>query len=281
MELKYIIECDKILIKDFLELQGFSRRFRRKVRTNDWLFVNGKSAKNYYSLKKGDELVIKIKESLNDEFPINKTPLDVLYEDRYLLIVNKPLGISSQPSRKHFNDNLISMIKNYYLENKIESNIHLVNRLDFSTSGIMIVAKSGLIHQQLSKVEITKKYLCVVQGILENKEGKIELPIKRINLYDIRRWVSDDGKPSLTYYQVLKENDYKSVVEVRLGTGRTHQIRVHFAYLNHPLIGDKLYGDGGNFLYLHCYLIEFVHPITDEKVKVLNYPKWYEEVNNA
>lgn len=281
MELKFIIDEDNIIIKDYLKLLGYSRNFLRKVRVNNCVYVNGELAKNYFTLHKGDELVIKLNEELNEEFVPNTMELDVLYEDNYLLIVNKPVGLASQPSRKHFVDNLISVVTNYYQKKNIKANIHLVNRLDYATSGIVVIAKAGLIHHQLSQGDFTKKYLCLVEGKFAEKEGTIDLPIRRVVDNDIRRWVFPDGKPSLTTYKVIKEFDNCSLLEVEIKTGRTHQIRVHMAYINHPLVGDVLYGHGGEFLYLHCYHLEFIHPIIKEKMNIINYPIWYEEVKNA
>lgn len=281
MELKYIIEKDEILIKDFLEERGFSRRFRRRAKSNPWFFVNDKEVSNLHKLKKGDVLVIKVKESLNADYPINKTPLNILYEDEYILAVNKPANLSCQPSRKHFSDNLLSMVKYYFQKNNIDGNIHLINRLDYSTSGIVIIGKNGLIHYKLANTQTVKKYLCLVKGSLQDKSGVINLPIYRPNSYDIRRAVDKEGKDALTYYKVLKEVADQSLVEVKLGTGRTHQIRVHFSHLSHPLIGDKLYGDGGELLYLHCYKFKFNHPITNKFIKIVNYPEWIKGDSNA
>ena len=276
MEMKFNVDIDNIKIKDFLELKGCSRNFRRQVRVKDNLFVNGEKVKNYFILKIGDELVIKVDEERNSEIIVNATPLDILFEDEYLLIVNKPSGISSQPSRKHPDDNLISMIHHYYLENNITTNVHLVNRLDFLTTGIVIVAKAGFIHHALSSQVMTKKYLCYITGTLEEKQGTIDLPIRRIAPLDIRRGVTPDGQRAITHYQVLKEYEDKSLVEVQLETGRTHQIRVHFSYLGHPLVGENLYSNGTGGLMLHCYLMKFIHPISKEPIEIIKHPDWEE-----
>lgn len=277
MDRKFIVDTDNIKVKEFLKNQGFSRTMLRKVRVQNAIYVNGINVKNHTLVNKGDELIVKFNEELNDDFQVNPLKLDILYEDEYLLIVNKPQGLSSQPSRKHQFDNLISVIKNYYLQKNITTNIHLVNRLDYSTTGIVVVAKIGFLHYEMSKIEIIKEYLCIVHGIMEEKAGTIRLPIKRIEEYNIRRCVSEDGQMSVTHYQVLQEFNNQSLLRIRLETGRTHQIRVHMSYLNHPLVGDDLYGFGGDELKLHCFHIQFNHPITHEVIDITNYPKWYKE----
>jgi 23S rRNA pseudouridine1911/1915/1917 synthase len=278
MEMKYIVDLDNVQVKKFLEHIGCSRTLLRKVRVNNSIFVNGINVKNYDYVNKGDELIIKFNEELNPEFEVNEMDLDILYEDEYLLIVNKPDGLASQPSRKHQNDNLISVVKNYYLKSNIDSNIHLVNRLDYSTTGIVIIAKLGFVHFEMTKIDILKKYLCVVEGEMDEKEGSIRLPIKRMIAHDIRRCVAEDGQASVTHYKVLKEEDNRSLLEVTLETGRTHQIRVHMSHLGHPLIGDSLYGQEGEFLMLHCFQIKFIHPLTKELIDIINYPFWCKEV---
>lgn len=274
MILKYVIEEDNILVKEYLEKIGLSRNLRKKVRLHDIIYINGEKAKNYFPLRKGDILELCFHENMNEEIIQNDMPLDIQYEDEYLMIINKPRAISSQPSRKHIFDNIVSVVKNYFVAKGINSNIHLVNRLDYQTSGLMIIAKDGVTHFAFSKVKIEKKYLCEIEGHIEPEQGVIDLPIDRYDAPSIKRYVSDTGKPSQTVYKVIKKMENKDLVEVLLETGRTHQIRVHFSYLNHPLIGDELYGKKEDYLRLHCFSLMFKHPWTNEKIEVVNYPKW-------
>lgn len=274
MKLKYVIEDESILVKEYLEKVGLSRNLRKKVRVQDIIYINNKKAKNYYELKKGDILELDFKENMNEEIKVLNAFLDIVYEDEYFLIINKPRKISSQPSKKHFTDNVISIVKGYFLNNNINSNIHLVNRLDFNTSGLMIIAKDGITHFNFSKVNITKKYLCEIEGILDSNKGTIDKPIARYDAPSIKRYISDTGKRSITHYQVLKTYENSQLVEATLQTGRTHQIRVHFQSINHPLIGDELYGKKDEFLKLHCYYLKFIHPYTKKIVEVCNYPDW-------
>lgn len=280
MILKYIISDEKILVKDYLEKIGLSRKLRKKARVEDVIYINNQKAKNYYELHRGDELKLLFDEKINEQILVNNKKINILYEDEYFLIIEKESEMSSQPSKKHPLDNVISCLKQYFIDNNINSNIHLVNRLDYSTSGLMIVAKDGITHFEFSKILIEKKYLCEIKGHINPKKGTINLPIARYDAPSIKRFVSPDGKNSITHYQVInnEENNYLSsdndLVEVTLETGRTHQIRVHFSYLGHPLIGDELYGEKADGLKLHCYYLKFSHPWNNKQIEIKNYPSW-------
>ena len=142
----------------------------------------------------------------------------------------------------------------------------------------MIIAKDGVTHFEFSKINILKKYVCEIEGHINPDNGVINLPIDRYEAPSIKRYVSENGKPSITYYNVIKKKNNTDIVDVTLGTGRTHQIRVHFSHLGHPLIGDELYGKKDEFLKLHCYCLSFNHPWDDtKKIEVIKYPFWIEE----
>ncbi len=152
-------------------------------------------------------------------------------------------------------------MKSYLQKKNISTNIHVVTRLDYQTSGLMIIAKDGHTHYLLTKDNIIeKRYKAIVSGILIEKQGLIDLPIARKDEISILREVNVNGKKAVTEYKVLDEIKNKSLVEVKLHTGRTHQIRVHFSTLGHPLIGDKLYGKEEKRLMLHCYYLRFKNP---------------------
>ena len=180
MKLKYIVDKE-MPIKEYLEYVGISRHLRKKVRNLDNLYVNGKKEKNYYILKINDCLELEFNEDINSEYDANFNDLDklnILYEDEYYIIIDKPNDISSQPSLKHPTYNMLSILKAYFINNNINSNIHLVNRLDYATSGIMIISKSNIGVYELSKTKILKKYLCMTEGIFLEKEGLIDKKIK-------------------------------------------------------------------------------------------------------
>lgn len=275
MRLEYLVDAVTMPIKDYLMYLGLSRRLARKIKLYGKMYVNNQEALNYHLVKKGDVLVLEYNETLNQEIVASQTSLEILYEDESLLVVNKPHDLAIQPSCRHQEDNLISRIKALFVNKAITSNIHIVNRLDYSTSGLVLVAKNGFIHHQLtSKNSILKKYQAIVEGKLAEKAGTINLPIARLVEYDIKRGVSESGKKAITNYRVIGENDKISLLELILETGRTHQIRVHMAYIGHPIIGDKLYGKEDQRLYLHCYYMEFVHPQTNEKLVFTKESQW-------
>ncbi|MGD9886618.1 MAG: RluA family pseudouridine synthase [Bacilli bacterium] len=274
MQLRFIIEKEDI-VKNFLRRNHISRRLGRKIKWNGNIFINGVESKNWFTLHPGDELIIHFDEEPNSEIVASYLPIEILYEDEYLLIVNKPANLASQPSHKYYYDNLISRIKAYFEEKKINSNIHLVSRLDFSTSGLVLVAKNGFVHHLLMNIPIEKKYLAMAEGMFLSLEGMIDLPIDRDD-HPVKRKVSETGKQSITYYRVLN-NGHQSLVELTLQTGRCHQIRVHLSSLNHPVVGDKLYGNGQDLLRLHAFYVRFVHPFTNQVVNITNYPFWLEK----
>lgn len=275
MRLEYLVDAVTMPIKDYLMYVGLSRRLARKIKLYGKMYVNNQEALNYHLVKKGDVLVLEYDETLNQEIVVSQTSLEILYEDESLLVVNKPHDLAIQPSRRHQEDNLISRIKAVFVHKAITSNIHIVNRLDYSTSGLVLVAKNGFVHHQLtSKNRILKKYQAIVEGKLAEQVGTIHLPIARLVEYDIKRGVSELGKKAITHYRVMEESDKTSLLELILETGRTHQIRVHMAYIGHPIVGDKLYGKDDQRLYLHCYYMEFIHPQTNEKIVLTKESQW-------
>ncbi|HNZ50933.1 MAG TPA: RluA family pseudouridine synthase, partial [Bacilli bacterium] len=260
------------VVKNFLKRNHISKRLGRKIKWNGTIYINGLEAGNWFSIHPGDVLEIHFDEEINSEIVASPWPVEVLFEDEYLLVVNKPANLASQPSHKYYEDNLISRLKFYFEKNNINSNVHLVNRLDLSTSGLVLVAKNGFVHHLLMKTAIDKKYLAVVEGKMPTASGVIALPIERDN-HPIKRKVSAEGKHSVTEFRVIKSED-QSLLELTLRTGRCHQIRVHLSSLKHPIVGDKLYGTGKDVLMLHAFLIKFIHPFTNKVVKIVNYPDW-------
>ena len=274
MILNYIVEKE-CLVKEYMQELNLSKRFCKKVKLYGKILINDVEAKNYYPLKVGDKLALQYDESENDEIVSKDYPIDIQYEDENILVINKPDNLASQPSHKHFEHNVVSYVKKYFEKNNIKSNVHVVNRLDYQTSGLMVIAKNGFTHHELTKDKvITRKYYCIVDGILEKKEGKIIKGIKREEEGSIKRIASDDGQIAITNYKVISERKNRSLIDVCLETGRTHQIRVHFNFLGHPLIGDKLYGVSDERLFLHCYNLSFVHPFTKEEINIINKPSF-------
>ncbi len=201
-------------------------------------------------------------------------PLDILYEDQDLLVVNKAGGIPVHPSQGHHGDTLANFLMDYYEKTGLTAAFHPVNRLDRGTSGLMAVAKHAHAHEvlqsQLQRGELTRTYLAVCQGVPDPPAGTIEAPIGRAEGSILKRMVTPQGAFARTHYQVLDTGRGRSLVKLRLDTGRTHQIRVHLAHLGCPLTGDFLYGEEtedlpGRFA-LHSASIRLLQPVTGAEI---------------
>lgn len=203
--------------------------------------------------------------------------LDIVYEDAEIIVLNKPEGLATIPSYLHQEDSVASRLVHYFQKKNIASTVHIVNRLDRDTSGLMCVAKHSYIHYILSerqkKHEIHREYEAIVEGHVEQDQAEIIAPIARKEASMVERTVSEHGQYAHTAYTVLKrftkEGQPMTHVRLKLYTGRTHQIRVHMASIGHPLVGDELYGGSTVFLSrqaLHCVYVSLAHPITNEPI---------------
>ena len=199
------------------------------------------------------------------------TPAMIAYEDEFLLIIDKPAGILVHPTVNERGFTLYDYVSNYYTRQGITAGIHPVSRLDRNTSGLVIFAKEPIVQFWLSQQQMQKSYLAIVTGNLPADEGIIEAPIARKDGSIIERCVDfEKGKYSKTAYKLLKRVKDKSLVELQLFTGRTHQIRVHMAYIGCPLFNDNLYGTPGpqSRHALHAYKIGFIHPVSDVPLEI-------------
>ncbi len=277
---RYLINED-IILRDFLETTDLSSNLITRITNGNGRFiVNDQNVNKSYLLKKGDKLEIVLPVSDQGENILSiKGDFEIVYEDAYLLIINKQPNITCIPTIKHFENSLANYVMSYYKRNGILSNIHFVNRLDGMTSGLVILAKNSYINDSMKNIKITKKYLIEVEGILE-KEGIIETGIRRISEDTIKREVTYDFINSKTEYKILGINAFNNnttFVEATLHTGKTHQLRLHFEHLGYPIVGDSLYGNKNEegILHLHSYLLEFKHPVTNELISLSTYPEWF------
>ncbi|MTI65914.1 MAG: RluA family pseudouridine synthase [Firmicutes bacterium] len=253
---------------------NFSGRLFRKLYKRKLIKVNDKYVNKRKLCSKGDIIKITMEDEKNVYTP-KYIPLDIVYEDFDILIINKEPNIVVHPSKSNNNNTLANGIAYYFKENNINKKVRLVNRLDMNTSGLLVVAKNPFGHQQMAlqfeKKSVKKTYLALVKGILEIKSGTIDKPIGKDKMNPIKNIVSKDGKKSITRYKVLKRYKDLSLLEVEIITGRTHQIRVHLDYINHPIIGDTLYNESSKLIKrqaLHSYSLTFNKPRTNEKLKI-------------
>ncbi len=244
-------------------------------------FINGKAAKNSYKLKYGDEVYIEIPEARPLEMEAEDIPLDIKYEDENMLVVNKPAGMLTHPTSIEREHTLVNTLLFYCKDNLSGINGVLrpgiVHRLDRDTSGLLMIAKNDFAHAHLSeqiKAKTARRcYLAFVQGILKEDSGTVNQPINRHPTQKHKMAVVEGGKPSITHWQVLKRCKDMTYMEMSLETGRTHQIRVHFSYIHHPIIGDPLYGTKNQKCNLQgqalqAYKLSFKKPGSDETLTI-------------
>lgn len=279
MKLRYInINTEYKTIKDVVKNEfNISHRLTTKIKFDNKILLNNLPCSINDTININDEIVIDLdyEEDNTNIVPLN-FPLDILYEDDWFLIVNKPPKIAVHPSSQHFSTSLSSAVKFYFDSINLKKKIRIVNRLDMDTSGVVIFAKNEYIQEclikQMQENIFSKEYISVIDGILKFKEGTINEPIARKEFSIIERCVSINGDPSITHYKVLEEHDTFSIVHFELETGRTHQIRVHSSYIGHPIIGDTLYGSESNLINrqaLHSFRVKFIHPVFHTTLNIL------------
>lgn len=286
-ELKYIsdkkIRCDVFLSE---KISNLSRTSIQKLIKEKLVFVNGKNIKPNVILEIGDEITVSIPDKKEITLVAEDIALNIVYEDDYIIIINKPRNMVVHPAAGNEEHTLVNALLNHCKLSMINSERPgIVHRLDKDTTGLIICVKDDETHLKLvekfSNREITKKYLAICNGSFSKDNGLIDKPIGRDEKDRKKMSVkSKSGKEALTEYNVLTSNLKYSLVDVTLHTGRTHQIRVHFSSLNHPIIGDETYGKKNekikaNGQMLHSYYLEFSHPITDENLSFTVLPDDY------
>lgn len=269
-------QYEGLTIKQFLKKhQQFSQRLLTSL-TRDFGFiqVNQNNQRIDYRLKAKDQLkVIFPPEEKGARLIAEQIPLDIVFEDDYCLIINKRANIAVLPSFNYPSGTIANGILGYYEQNNIPYTVHIVTRLDRDTTGLMLVAKNryshGLFAKLLNQDLIERRYTAIVHGQMADQLGTIEAPIGRVKDSIIKRQVTYMGKQAITHYNTKEINEKFSIVHIRLETGRTHQIRVHFAHIGHPLVGDHLYGQSSDFIKrqaLHCHQLSFIHPLTNKQM---------------
>lgn len=274
-------ENKDMLLRSFLREQGMSKRLLAKVKFGGGrILLNGVEKTVRTIVKQGDEITVHVPPEGEHETTVPVSiPIAILFEDEHYLAVDKPAGVASVPSAQHPHLSMANRVKGYYQSQGYEDQvIHVVNRLDRDTTGVMLLAKNqhahGRIDQEMRKGGMDKKYYALLSERSSKLEqhGFIEAPIGRTEDSIITRMVRPDGKNALTEYWLENGELESPLVRIKLHTGRTHQIRVHFEHLGTPLLGDDLYGGRTDALMprqaLHCRALSFQHPFTDKKLVI-------------
>ncbi|MFU2158489.1 RluA family pseudouridine synthase [Caldisericum sp. AR60] len=280
MENKFIADAtgrlDKIIEN---KLKNLSRSYIQKLIKEGFVLVNGKVIeKPSHKIKANDLIVVKEKKPEKLEVGKEDKPIKIVYEDEYLLVIDKEAGLTVHPVGRKTTNTLVNRLL-YHVEDlsQIGGVIRpgIVHRLDRDTSGLMVVAKTDTAHRTLSEMlkrhEIKRRYICLVKGNFKETFGTINLPLKREQGTTKMR-VSIMGKEAITHFKVLETIGPYTLLQIELETGRTHQIRVHMAHIGHPLIGDTLYGKKDKNIdlerqFLHSYEISFKHPIINKELR--------------
>jgi len=277
-DFKFLVDeknADKKIIDILHKEMGMSGRLVRKLKKGKAVESNGEKTSIYSRVKSGDLLEIHFPEEPCEDIPNEEIEVEVLFEDKWLLAVEKPAGLLVHPIKTDQNDTLSNGIASYMKSKGEDYIVRHVNRLDRDTSGVVLIAKNSYIHDQIAvqmnNGEVKKSYNAIVEGILDKKSDRIDYPIGKPDILNIRREVMENGKPSTTMYDVVSESDDLSFLNIRLLTGRTHQIRVHMAHIGHPVLGDDLYGTPSELIArqaLHAASYAFRHPVTKEIVEI-------------
>ena len=272
----YIIDEDSagLRVEQFLRRKRYSGQNLSEIkRMPKSILVNGVHYYMRQELSAGDHLQVRICETQNSEkIPPTKLPLDIIYEDEDLLVLNKPAGMPIHPSLNNYTNSIANALAYYFQSQGKPFIFRCCNRLDRDTSGLTIVSKhlvSGSILSDMTKYrEVHREYLAIARGSVTPSEGTIQAPLGPKEGTIIERTVDwEHGEDAVTHYKVVKEANGHSLVSLRLETGRTHQIRIHMKYLGYPLIGDYLYNPDMEYMTrqaLHSHHMEFTHPITGE-----------------
>lgn len=284
------MRLDKYLAEQFQEQ---TRSYLQKLIKEGQVLVNGKNVKSGYQLSKGDEVSVNIPEPKELDVEPQKMDLDIVYEDEDVILINKPKGMVVHPAPGHTTDTLVNGLLYHCKDNLSGINgvarPGIVHRIDRDTTGILIVCKNDMSHNsiaaQLKEHSINRRYRALVHGNLKEDTGTIEGPIGRHPIERKKMAINEhNGKPAVTHYTVLERFENYTLIECKLETGRTHQIRVHMTSIGHPLVGDEVYGPAKcpfklQGQCLHAMVLGFVHPRTGEYMEFsAELPEYFEEL---
>lgn len=277
MQLTHIARRSGRLSSFLREEMEMSAGLMNRLKWQDKLFVNGVPRHTDYPVAPGDVITVPLEEP-EPSYPAQEGSLTILYEDEHILAVDKPAGMLIHPSRSQFTDTLANFVAGYYQKTGQAAAFHPVTRLDRDTFGAVLLGKNSHTHALLSQNPLEKTYEALVYGAPTQAEGVIDAPIARRPLPSLLRQVSPEGKPSLTRYRVLSRQEKTAVLALTPVTGRTHQLRVHCAYMGFPIVGDPQYGSpesqafskemGAATQLLCAKTLRFSHPITKTPMEI-------------
>lgn len=280
---------DIYIAENFNEL---SRTMIKKLIESNNILVNDKSEKISYKVQANDNISIDVPEAKETKLKAQEIPLDIIYEDSDIIVVNKPKGMVVHPANGNPDGTLVNAIlsicKNSLSGIGGELRPGIVHRLDKDTSGLIIVAKNDKAHinmsEQIKERNVKKTYIALVRGNVPEEEATINMPIGRSTKDRKKMAVTKNGKQAITHFKVLKRYSKYTLLEIKIETGRTHQIRVHMAEIGYPVVGDAVYSNGKNEFgiegqMLHAYKLEFMHPITNKHMELTApLPQYFEEI---
>lgn len=274
------------------KIEELSRVAVQRLLANGQILVNGKKVKASYKVQKGDKIEIEEEEPVEISLKAQNIPIDIIYEDNDIIVVNKPKGMVVHPANGNPDGTLVNAVmaicKNSLSGIGGEIRPGIVHRLDKNTSGVIIIAKNDKAHinlsEQIKAHKVKKTYVALVRGIVKENEATINMPIGRSNRDRKKMAVVREGKEAITHFKVIQRYDKYSLLKVNIETGRTHQIRVHLAQIGYPIIGDDTYSNGKNEWgiqgqCLHAKSLKFKHPITGKEMFIeAPIPKYFQDV---
>ena len=280
---------DSYISKSNLDL---SRSMVQKLIKENRVFVNGKNEKESYKIKVNDNITIQIEEPKSSKLEAQDIPLDIIYEDNDIIVINKPKGMVVHPGNGNPDNTLVNAVLAHCkgslsgIGGEIRPGI--VHRIDKDTSGLIIVAKNDKSHinlsEQIKNHEVTKIYTALVKGNISEDEATIDMPIGRDKKDRKKMSVTREGKEAVSHIKVVKRYGNYTLIRVKIDTGRTHQIRVHMAKIGHPVVGDEVYSSGKNEFgvkgqMLHSTILKFKHPISGKEIMLeAPLPQYFEDV---